>query len=97
MNELEARMDASKERLEEKIEESNKRLESKIDESNQRLEAMFRQLISVKASHTDSTLPPSTDLPVPATPVSLQVTPTPTANTETTSGTLAKPWCLGRV
>ncbi len=50
---------------------SNERLESKIDESNQRLEAIFRQLISVKASHTDSTLPPSTDLPVLATLVSL--------------------------
>lgn len=84
MQELEARMDASNERLEAKIDASNTRLESKIDESHQRLEAMFRQLIAGKASHTDSTLPQSTDLPVPAAPVELHVTPTPTSITDKT-------------
>lgn len=82
MQELEGMMEASTEQLEDKIEASNNRLESKIDESNRRLEAMLRELIGHKASHTDSTVPLLKEPLVTATPVVLQVTPTPTTTTE---------------
>lgn len=73
MGELQTRMDASTQKLEAKINASNGRLESKIDDSNQRMEAMFRQLLSAKALHMEPALPQSSDVPVPFTPVSLQV------------------------
>ena len=84
LDDLEARLDASNERMEAKMEESNKRLETKIDESTQRMEAMFQQLLSGRSSHADSTPPACSDVPVPAALVSVQVTPTPAPITETT-------------
>ena len=74
-DDIDTRMEDLEARLEAKLTSSNNALKSKI-------EGMFRELMSGKASCTDSTLPQTKDAPVPATPVSLQVTPTPTAITE---------------
>lgn len=71
LQELEQKMEASNERLEGRIDASSTRLEAKIDDSHQRLEMMIRQLLD---SQTSSTPQPHMELPVPTTPVLLQVT-----------------------
>jgi hypothetical protein len=65
-------MEDLKARLEAKLTSSNNALKSQI-------EGMFKELMSRKASCTDSTVPQTKHPAAPATPVSLQVTPTPTA------------------
>lgn len=92
MQDLEVMMEASTEQLEDKIEASNTRLESKIDDSNRRLEAMFRELIGLKASRTDSTVLQPMEPLLTTTALVLEVTPTTTTTIEkrrATSPTLA--------
>jgi hypothetical protein len=74
-DDIDTRIEDLEARLEAKLTASNNALQSKI-------EAMFRQLMARKSSCTDTTLPQTKDAPLPATPVSVQVTSTPAAITE---------------
>lgn len=74
-DDIDTRMEDLEARLEAKMTSSNMALKSQI-------EGMFRELMSGKASGTDSTVPKTKHAAAPATPVSLQVTPTPPGITE---------------